>query len=252
MMSATEAPDPLLRPHGHFHFPCLGLVDLLLIASSTFCFSDSTDEVHTCSTIVFLLIMRLFFALLTLAWIAFGLHQRLTSRQKPSAPASDLPVHRPLSSKSDKDSSDEWSGGFFYMSYSTRHFNLWPRSLLHGLPRVFLSKPTIKSFYDIGVALFAISMCFSLGVLVHTTLLIFWPSSEPFEFQAAEGVQGPLYKRDYAQVGGHHAASNTGNGALSLMIPGLTTPLSFLPSFLLAMVVSGAFHELGHALPPAL
>lgn len=195
--------------------------------------------------------MRLFFALLTLAWIAFGLHQRLTSSQKPSAPASDLPVHRTLSSKYTKDSSNEWSGGFFYISYSTRHFNLWPRSLLHRLPKVFLSKTAIKRFYDSGVALCAISMCLSLGVLAHATMLIFWPPSEPFEFQAAEGIQGPLYKRSYAQVG-HHAVSNTGNGALSLMIPGITTPLSFLPSFLLAMVVSGAFHELGHALPAAL
>lgn len=177
--------------------------------------------------------MRLFFVALTLTWLAFG---TLQARKKKKAQSHNvLPLHQ--SSTLDWYSS-HFDGGFFWATWSTTRFNHWPK-------RLVFSPSLCKVLYDLGVLLCIATTLISLAVLARATASFQWSKA----VSPPDGSIRTILKRS---IPASNAVSAAYGVQLQPLLPGLTTPLNFLPSFMLAMICSGAFHELGHAIPATL
>lgn len=189
--------------------------------------------------------MSLFLAVFTLTWLAFGVVQTHKRRQRQQEqPHSDLVLPLHLSSELAARPKTAIEGGFFWVTWSTTRFNQWPRRLL-------ISSDVANVLYEAGVLLCLLTTIASYLLLANATFSTPTPwSSVPSESVLSTPSPKALLKRAVAD---EEDSTLVASGLqLQPLLPGFTTPLEYLPSFLLAMICSGAFHELGHAIPAVL
>ncbi|KAH6904301.1 hypothetical protein BKA70DRAFT_1109670 [Coprinopsis sp. MPI-PUGE-AT-0042] len=111
-------------------------------------------------------------------------------------------------------------------------------------------KRIVKGFYDFGTVLAILGMC---GGVVGLGWMVFIGLEDvlaPKTSSPSGPITQKVYKRDVlegAEVGGR-----TGSGGVTLIIPGVTVPLSDLPVIIASVFISQVVHEFGHAAAAAL
>ncbi|GAA6049905.1 hypothetical protein JCM3770_007043 [Rhodotorula araucariae] len=146
------------------------------------------------------------------------------------------------------------------LDVSTSAFNLSPQRLLRLLPRVGrghgdTADRRLAVFYDVGALVVSGGILLAQGVLLvaasRAALALLSLLRPPPEITKI----APLVRRAFdaeprlSPPGGPPSAADS--LILRPVIPGLTTPLSLLPTLVVALVLSQVFHEAGHALAAA-
>lgn len=135
------------------------------------------------------------------------------------------------------------------VSLSTTALNTLPRSILLALPAA--SQTRLRRLYDAFAWAGAVGGGAALGAAVWAAGQVWWTVWLEMKLHAGATSQHVAGMRRATEPP-VTAPPATGSGGLQPLIPGVTTPLSDLPTLLLALVINQLIHELGHALSAAL
>jgi S2P endopeptidase len=113
---------------------------------------------------------------------------------------------------------------------------------------------TLLLFYDLGticaLCTTLISLLLLLGMvsqLIYAGVSAFWKPA----FTLSDGAR-TFSKRELLALLPAAVSTEAWGVSLTPLIPGVTTPLALLPSFLCAILVCGVLHEAGHAVTAAM
>ncbi|KAG9285041.1 hypothetical protein G9A89_009851 [Geosiphon pyriformis] len=131
----------------------------------------------------------------------------------------------------------------FNIRFTTSHLNTFFQSLAFRAPHFF------KIWFGFGVIVAIAVMVIGIGFMIFAAreilIALFNPSSQEIQ----EIVSKVLQKRTIGdEFSGPNLSSTHLHHFTTLLIPGLTIPLSHTLYFLFALLVCGIFHEAGHAI----
>ncbi|KAH7104445.1 hypothetical protein BKA62DRAFT_460853 [Auriculariales sp. MPI-PUGE-AT-0066] len=103
-------------------------------------------------------------------------------------------------------------------------------------------------FYDIGAVLGVLAIPVAFIYLQTTLLRAIFDCIDFLVLRPSSSDEGARLSKRITDTG----TSTSSGGGLTLLIPGLTTPLSDAPQLVFALLFAQAFHEFGHAVASAL
>lgn len=112
-------------------------------------------------------------------------------------------------------------------------------------------KRIVQGFYDVGTVVGVLGMCGGVMGLLWMAYAGFLDAFGAWNLGEPSGP--PMRKRDLGSPGeGGSAVLGSGLGGVTLIIPGVTVPLSDLPMIIASVFISQVVHEFGHAVAAAL
>ncbi|RXK37883.1 hypothetical protein M231_04882 [Tremella mesenterica] len=129
------------------------------------------------------------------------------------------------------------------LSISTQNLNYLPRSILQSLRSSF--HPRLKKTYELLAWVGVVGGVIALLGALWACLDIWWSLWEEATVHASSPSTTGSWRRHMSKV-------QEQRRGLQPLIPGITTPISHLPTMLLGLVINQLIHELGHALSASL
>ena len=126
-------------------------------------------------------------------------------------------------------------GTFGYVKYETTRWNaLFFRLGAYHMRRTSLQHRLLLWWFNAGAAVGVLLMIGSVLVLLFNVVVFFYPRQ--LVVTASDGTETVVVQEP----------------PLTLILPGFNVPLSHLSAYFLALLLSGVFHEVGHAVAAAL